>query len=650
LTGWLRQVARPADAGPPAWLAELIRPNQEPVPWGAMIRAALALCAPLALGLTTGNAQRGVLAALGGLLVVVVDRGGPYPARVRRIVAVAVLGGGAGLVTGGLAQGRGWITVAVLVTVAGVSALLSVAGSTASAVGLQLLVYVTLGTGPLGMVRPWWEPPGLLLAGAAWAMLLLLPGWLLAPLAPEQRSTAGAYRAIAAMLRAIGTGHSSEDRRRVVSALNAAWDDLLARRAGSEGRDPQQLRLAALLGQTHSLVEAATTLAVEGNRPPHAVPDTIDMIADAIQYSTPVPELPAYPAETPGARALQDALRGVLNVLSGRRPPARPRPPPRALPRDRLDDLIGEIIGGRLAGLFAIRLMISVGVAAVISEALSVERSYWVVLTVALVLRPDFGSVFARAVQRGAGTVVGAVAGAAILAVVPYGPFLLIPCAVLAPLLPYGRSRNFGLFTIFLTPLVVVLIDLLAHTGWTLAVNRLFDTLLGCGIALLIGYAPWPMSWHAHLPGQFAAAVDSVGLYAQRALLGSSPGRSRLRRQTHRALLDLRTEFQRTMAEPRSVSRRAAVWWPALVGLENVMDTVTAMAVRADLGEGRPSPDGVQQLAGALTELARAVRAGERPTALPLPDEELLRPVSDAIREVQRAMGSQAASGPDRAA
>jgi hypothetical protein len=80
------------------------------------------------------------------------------------------------------------------------------------------------------------------------------------------------------------------------------------------------------------------------------------------------------------------------------------------------------------------------------------------------------------------------------------------------------------------------------------------------------------------------------------------------------------------------------------------MDTVTAMAVRADLGEGRPSPDGVRQLGAALTELARAVRAGERPAALPLPDEELLRPVSDAIREVQRGLGRQAAKGPDREA
>jgi len=646
--GWPRRAARPADASLPAWLAEMVRPSRDPVPWGAMIRAALALCGPLAVGLTIGNPQRGVLVALGGLLVVVVDRGGPYPARVRRIVTVALAGGGVGLVTGGLIHGRGWITVTALVAVAGISALLSVAGSTASAAGLQLLVYVTLGTGPLGTVRPWWEPPGLLLAGAAWAVLLLIPGWLLAPLAAEQRSTAAAYRALAAMLRAIGTSRASEERQGVVSALNAAYDDLAARRAAADGRDPQQVRLAALLGQTHPLAEAATTLAQEGNRPPSDVTNMIDAIADTIQYATPAPDLPPYLARTPGARALRAALPGVLAAASGRRQEAGPARSPGPGLGERINDVIGDILGGRLAGLFAIRLMVSVGVAAVISEDLDVQRSYWVVLTVALVLRPDFGSVFVRAVQRGAGTIVGAVAGAVILAAVPYGPFLLIPCAVLAPLLPYGRIRNFGLFSIFLTPLVVVLIDLLARTGWTLAENRLMDTLLGCAIALLVGYAPWPMSWHAHLPGQFATAIDSVGLYAQRALLTGSPGRSRLRRQTHRALSDLRTEFQRTMAEPPSVSRRAAIWWPALAGLENVMDKVTATAVGTDLGAGRPSPGGVGQLVAALAEVSRAVRAGQRPAVLPLPDEELLRPVADAVREVQRGLGGRVASGPDR--
>jgi len=70
-----------------------------------------------------------------------------------------------------------------------------------------------------------------------------------------------------------------------------------------------------------------------------------------------------------------------------------------------------------------------------------------------------------------------------------------------------------------------------------------------------LGYAPWPMSWHTHLPGQLATAVDSVGLYAQRALLDGSPGRSRLRRPAYRAPSDLRTEFQCAMAQPPVTGR-----------------------------------------------------------------------------------------------
>ena len=96
----------------------------------------------------------------------------------------------------------------------------------------------------------------------------------------------------------------------------------------------------------------------------------------------------------------------------------------------------------------------------------------------------------------------GAVAGAMLL-VLFHGAWLLVPFGVLAALLPYGRSRNYGLLATFLTPLVVVLVDLLKPIGWRLAGDRLIDTLIGCAIVLLVGFAPWPMSWYAHLPGKF---------------------------------------------------------------------------------------------------------------------------------------------------
>ena len=471
------------------------------------------------------------------------------------------------------------------------------------------------------------------------------------------------------------------------------------------------MHLMAVLNASHPLAEAGTALGREGTRPPPLVGDTIDRIADAIAagaalQSGPrlgrtlldslhrdgqqgdgqqgdgrqgdgrrgdgqlpgVPPIPPPWSASPGSLALRDAMAGLARAIAWT-PDALPEPAARTSLRDRVGGVLGSTLdrlrGGWLGQTFAIRLMICIGVAAATSEVLPLQRSYWVVLTVAIVLKPDYGSVFARALQRGIGTIVGAVLGAVILAVVPYGPLLLIPMAVLAAGLPFGRSRNFGLMATFLTPLVVVLIDLLTPTGWRLAGERLVDTLLGCAIVLLIGYAPWPMSWHSHLPRQFAATLRDICRYTEEALVtswaagppaggpdgpraaaraesnrpaagGQDAGsrcagaarRSLLRRKACRALADLRAEYQRAMSEPRAASRRASAWWPAVVGLEEVIDAVTATAVHISRGAPAPSADAVHQLTAVLDAVADAIDAGvPPPRAGELPADEALKPV-----------------------
>jgi hypothetical protein len=264
--------------------------------------------------------------------------------------------------------------------------------------------------------------------------------------------------------------------------------------------------------------------------------------------------------------------------------------------------------------------------------------------------------VFARAVQRGVGTVAGAVIGAVILALVPYGPWLLLPFGVLAALLPYAKARNFGLVATFLTPLVVLLIDLLDVGGWRLAEVRLLDTVFASVIVLLIGYAPWPSAWQAHLPGQFAETLRSVCAYADEALVtmpaariaatgtarspervpGEAPGlRSRLRRGAYQSLSNLRAEFQRTMSEPASVSRRATAWWPAVVALEEVMDTVTATVVAIGRGAPVPPAASVHALTGTLRAVADAIETGTPPRlAGPLPADPELEAVTASVRSV----------------
>jgi Fusaric acid resistance protein-like len=344
-----------------------------------------------------------------------------------------------------------------------------------------------------------------------------------------------------------------------------------------------------VLNASNLMSQAATTLGVAGTRPPPLVIETVARLADAVRTGAQPPMIPPAWDASPGTLALRDAMAGVARVLArdwspGDRTRATLREETPS--RDGLADRILKVVGGgQISRTFVVRLMACMGVAGLVSEVLPLQRSYWVPLTVAIVLKPDYGSVFARALQRGIGTMVGAVAGAVLL-VLFHGTWLLVPFGVLAALLPYGRSRNYGLLATFLTPLVVVLVDLLKPVGWRLAGDRLIDTLIGCAIVLVVGFAPWPMSWYAHLPGKFGQAALDVCSYMEEALCApssassssssspsSSPAvRARRLRSTYRALGDMRAEFQRTMSEPPSISRSAAAWWPAAVGLEQVLD------------------------------------------------------------------------------
>ena len=416
----------------PEWLAEVVRPRPAPVPWPEMIRAAVAICVPLSVSLALGKGTIGVLPAMGGLLGTMADTGGPYLSRVKRVCSAAVFGGAAGLAIGSAVHGHGWLAVVALVVVAGVSGVLSAVGDIGSVTGLQLLVYTSLGTGPVGALRPVWHTAAGFLAGVAWALILILPGWLRSPHGREQRDVAAVYTALAELLRSVGTDQFTTRRQALTGALNTAYDELLRARSTATGLNWRRARLVGMLNASHLIAEAATALGVAGTRPPPLVIEVVSRLGDAIRNGTQPPMIPPPWDENPAMLALRDAMAGAARALSRDWSPedhARSGLRERfragtaeALKPGRLVGLAGRLLdefgGGRLSRIFTLRLMACMGVAGLVSEVLPLQRSYWVPLTVAIVFKPDYGSVFARALQRGIGTMVGAVAGAILLVLV----------------------------------------------------------------------------------------------------------------------------------------------------------------------------------------------------------------------------------------
>jgi uncharacterized membrane protein YccC len=481
----------------------------------------LAVTAPFALGLLLGDTPQGLLAAFGGLPSATADRGGAYRLRCVR-VGVAVAAAALGFLIGGAIQGSPWPTVVVVGAVAAFSSVVSTLGATASTAGLQLLVFTIVAAGR-AFPPPLWMPPVLVLAGGAWALALITVWWAVRRDAPERDAVAAVYSGIADELQAVGSPGVEAARRELTAALNAANDTIVFTRLRSGGPQLRLRRLVVALNEAGQVVEAAAALLRARRRPPAELVANARLIAHAVSSGGTIApdEMPAIDpgaAADPGVRALDTALRSAATALGdtsadsdgtvahgGRRPAASQATliSARRLLASR----------GQIARLATLRLTACIVLAEVFAVVLSLQRSYWVPLTVALVMKPDFGSVFARAVQRAIGTAIGVVIGAAVLTLVPSGAALLPFLALFAALLPIGMQRNYGLFSIFMTPLILILLDSLSGHPGELVRARLLDTLVGCGIVLVLGYAVWPDTWRTRLPERFGAAIDDVAVY-----------------------------------------------------------------------------------------------------------------------------------------
>ncbi|RGD55903.1 FUSC family protein [Kitasatospora xanthocidica] len=613
----------------PPWLTEGLRPRSAPVPWAAAARASVALAAPLAVGTATGRPGYGALVSMGALSGVIGDTADAYRMRVFNI-AVPQLFGALGMLFGTLVFGTGWTAVVTVTVVALVSGMISSIGAVASVSGLLLLLNAVVGAG-LPLPSPWWLPPALLLLGGLVVLTLTLLAWPLRLGVPERAVVAGTYRAAADLLAAAGTPEYDGRRHALTQSLNQSYDLLLARRARRHGRSPTLARLLAQLNALIPVVEAAPAAQL---RPPEFgplpadYPAAVRALADAVERDRagPAPPLALPSPAGPSTRALVEAIEHAATVAY------EASPAPYAAD-DRLGRPARLAVRARRAARalllsgaswrYGLRLALCIGLAQVLVSVIAVPRSYWVALTVTFVMKPDFGSVFSRAVLRAFGTAAGLLIAIPVLAEVPHGWWDVPVMAVLATLIPVLSAKGYAFQTAAITPVILLLSDLLNHQGFHLVLPRLYDSLIGCGISLLAGYLLWPESWHTRIGDRLADAVQDTASYVSLAF-ATGPGpdepaaRARYRRRLYRDLSAVRSEFQRALTEPPPVGARARAWWPVVIAVERIVDTTTATRVRIEHGAPVPTTAEVAAVTRELADLAEALRTGERlPEARP---------------------------------
>ncbi|WP_413557700.1 FUSC family protein [Bdellovibrio sp. HCB209] len=204
----------------------------------------------------------------------------------------------------------------------------------------------------------------------------------------------------------------------------------------------------------------------------------------------------------------------------------------------------------------ALRLSICIAVGEVVGHLLSIDRAYWIPMTVAIVLKSDYASTFNRGLLRVGGTIIGLILATALFHVFPGGQIWSIALMVIFMFFMRWVGRaNYGIFAICLSSVVVLLV---AMTGvppkdviWTRGVN----TVVGGALAML-AYMLWPTWEKTQLSEVVARMLDtyrkSFHAVAQQTYGGGNPNtyeRDQLRQQSRVARAEFVASMNRYLSE-----------------------------------------------------------------------------------------------------
>ncbi|HVY16251.1 MAG TPA: FUSC family protein [Rhodopila sp.] len=184
--------------------------------------------------------------------------------------------------------------------------------------------------------------------------------------------------------------------------------------------------------------------------------------------------------------------------------------------------------------------------------------SHWLSYSVALTMQPFFSASWQRVLERGGGTVVGALIGGG-LAFLPQTP--LVHAALLLPLSILGfsaRQVSYGAFIACMTPLVVLLFDIAepGHSEWTIAMMRIAYTIAGGALTMAASFLLWP-SWEPQrLRVEFHATMGAYAALAGRTAMrlagqASEQDLAEARRAAGVATNNFEASLSRALQEPR---------------------------------------------------------------------------------------------------
>ncbi|WP_237385228.1 YccS family putative transporter [Xenorhabdus sp. Sc-CR9] len=222
-----------------------------------------------------------------------------------------------------------------------------------------------------------------------------------------------------------------------------------------------------------------------------------------------------------------------------------------------------------------------------IIQLFDLQRGYWILLTSLFVCQPNYSATRRRLALRVTGTLAGILLGLPILYFVPSIEGQLVLIVISGVLFFAFRNSQYTHATLFITLLVLLSFNLLGE-GFEVALPRIIDTLIGCGIALLAVSFIWPDWKFRQLPQVINRTVSANCRYLNAILIQYHQGKSNsldyriARRVAHNCDAELASVISNMASEPKSYRISQEVEFRLLCLNHTMLSYISALGAHRD--------------------------------------------------------------------
>lgn len=291
---------------------------------------------------------------------------------------------------------------------------------------------------------------------------------------------------------------------------------------------------------------------------------------------------------------------------------------------------------------YALRVTISMILGYILGSFIALQREYWVLLTIIVIMRPGYGLTKVRMNKRVLGTLIGALMSIIILHYIT-NDYLLGGIVFLSILLGFWyTSIDYKIGVTFITIYILVITGMLSKDADISVFYRVVNTLTGAAIAFVASNLLWP-TWEyssikTNLTQSLKSTINYINAFKEQYAdkKGSESNLQMSRQNAYIAVGNLMACYQRLIQEPKSKQKNKTELYDIALLNQSTVGAITSLSSFLEINQDKTQPNfdllkiAIQNIENTITNISNKNNGSKSTNVILSPTLDTNNPKTDS--------------------